>query len=84
MEEPGLDCKREQITVKVANDLSIRFLSGTVKIGLESTDGRVDTEITLKTSDRSCGGLKAVNWVKIQDKWNHLRGIPFPKLARGN
>ena len=44
----------------------------------------MDTEITVKTSDRICGSLKAVNWVKIQDKWNHLRGIPFPKLARGN
>ena len=84
VEELGLGGKKQQITVKVANDQSIRFLSGTVKIGLESNDGRVDTEITVKTSDRICGGLKAVNWVKIQDKWNHLRGIPFPKLARGN
>ena len=84
VEELGLGSKKQQITVKVANDQSIRFFSGLVKIGLESTDGRVDTEITAKTSDRICGGLKAVNWVKIQDKWDHLRGIPFPKLARGN
>lgn len=68
----------------MANDHSVRFLSTTVQIGLESTDGRVDTKITAKTSDRICGGLKAVNWIKIQDKWNHLRRIPFPPLAKGN
>ena len=84
VQELGLGSKKQQITVKVANDQSIRFNSETVKIGLESTNGRVDTEITAKTSDRICGGLKAVNWVKIQDKWDHLRGIPFPKLATGN
>ena len=28
--------------------------------------------------------MKAVNWVNIQDSWNHLRGIPFPRLAKGN
>lgn len=84
VEELGLAGKKEKITVKVANDQSVRFLSSTIKIGLESTDGRVDTEITAKTSEKICGGLKAVNWLKIQDKWNHLKGIRFPALARGN
>ena len=84
VEEIGLAGEKQPIAVKVANDLNIRFLSSTVQIGLESTDGRVDTKITAKTSDRICDGLKAVNWIKIQDKWNHLRGIPFPPLAKGN
>ena len=54
------------------------------EITLESTDGRVDTKIIAKTSNKICGGLKAVNWVNIQDRWNHLRGVPFPRLAKGN
>jgi hypothetical protein len=25
--------------------------------------------------------MKPVNWIKIQNQWNHLRKIPFPKLG---
>ncbi|KAL9987285.1 hypothetical protein ACROYT_G001567 [Oculina patagonica] len=82
--ELGLTGEKEPITVKVANDQTIRFVSGTFEIGLESTDGRVDTKITAKTSTKICGGLRAVNWIKIQDRWNHLRGIPFPSLTERN
>ena len=81
--ELGLTGKKEPITVKVANDQTLRFMSSSFEIGLESTDGRVDTKITPKTSN-FCGGLKAVNWVKIKDRWNHLTGIPFPRLAKGS
>lgn len=84
VEELGLAGEKQQITVKVANDQNIRFPSSTVRIGIESTDGRVDTKITAKMSNRICGSSKVVDWVKIQDKWNHLRGIPFPRLAEGN
>jgi len=82
--ELGLTGEKEPITVKVANDQTIRFMSGTLEIGLESTDGRVDTKITAKTSTKICGGLRAVNWIKIQDRWNHLRGILFPSLTERN
>ena len=82
--EIGLTGKKEPITVNVANAQTICFMSGTFEIGLESTDGRVDTKIIAKTSNKICGGLKAVNWVNIQDRWNHLREIPFPRLAKGN
>ena len=82
--ELGLTGEKEPITVKVANDQTLCFMSSSFEIGLESTDGRVDTKITAKTSNKICGGLKAVNWVKIQDRWNHLTGIPFPTLAKGN
>ena len=42
--ELGLTGEKEPITVKVANDQTIRFMSGTLEIGLESTDGRVDKD----------------------------------------
>ena len=82
--ELGLTGEKEPITVKVANDQTLHFISSSFEIGLESTDGRVDTKITAKTSNKICGGLKAVNWIKTQDRWNHLTGIPFPRLAKRN
>ena len=80
----GLTGEKEPITVKVANDQTLRFMSSSFEIGLESTDGRVDTKITAKTSNKICGGLKALNCVKIQDRWHHLTGILFPRLAKGS
>ena len=82
--ELGLTGEKEPIEVKVANDQIIRFMSGTFDIGLESTDGKVDKKITAKTSTKICRGLRAVDWIKIQDRWNHLRGIPFPRLTKRN
>ena len=56
----------------------------TFEIGLESIDSLVDMKIITMTYNKICGGLKAVNWIKIQDRWNHLKGIAFPRLAKGN
>ena len=50
-------------------------------IGLQSVDGIVDAKIVAQTSEKICGGMKAIDWVKIKGKWNHLQEIPFPKLA---
>jgi len=83
VEELGLAGEKQQFTVKVANDYSIRFLSSTVQIGLESTDGRVDTKITAKPSDRICGGLKAVNWIKIQAQMESFKRNPIPTAGKG-
>ena len=82
--ELGLAGEKEPIEVRGANDQTIRFMSGTFEIALESTDGQVDRKITAKTSTKIFGGLRAVDWIKIQDRWNHLRGIPFPNLTKRN
>ena len=57
-------------------------MSATVEIGIESVDGKVDNVIVAKTSQKICGRMKPTNWVKIQNRWDHMREIPFPKLAQ--
>ena len=57
-------------------------MSMTFQVGLESIDGKVNRTISAKTSQKSCGGMKAINWVNIKHKWSHLNEIPFPQLAR--
>ena len=61
----------------VANDQQVSFPSMTFTIGLESVDGIVDAKIVAQTSEKICGGMKAVDWVKIKGKCNHLHNIPF-------
>ena len=58
-------------------------MSGTVKVGLESTDGRVDIEILAQTSRKICGAMMPMNWLQVKHNWSHLKNIPFPKLAKG-
>ena len=84
VQELGLTGEKKRIQVKVANDQTISFLSNTFTVSLESTDGRVDTEIVAKTLTKICGEMKAVNWLTIKQNWKHMKGIPFPKLAKGN
>ena len=43
-------------------------MSGTFEIGIESKDSWADTKIIAKTSNKICGGLKAVNLANIQDR----------------
>ena len=81
VEELGVKGEKELITVNVANDQEVRFPSMTFTIGLESVDGSVDAKIVAQSSEKICGGMKAVDWVRIKGNWNHLQDIPFPKLA---
>ena len=37
-----------------------------------------------KASETICGGMKAVSWLTLKQNWDHLKKIPFPKLAKGN
>ena len=57
-------------------------MSMTFQVGLESIDGKVNRTVSAKTSQKICGGMKAINWVNIKHKWSHLNEIPFPQLAR--
>ena len=76
VEELGVQGEKELITVNVANDQEVRFPSVTFVIGLESVDGNVDAKIVAQSSEKICGGKKAVDWVRIKGNWNHLHTIP--------
>ena len=59
--------------MNVANDHEVCFQSMTFAIGLESVDGSVDAKIVAQSSEKICGGMKAVDWVEIKGNWNHLQ-----------
>ena len=77
VEELGVKGEKELITVIFANDQQVSFPSMTFTIGLESVDVIVDAKIVAQTSEKICGGMKVVDWVKIKGKWNQLQDIPF-------
>ena len=81
IETLGISTEKEEITINVANDQKVRLMAATLEIGLESVDGKVDTTIVVKTSDKICGGMKPTDWVTMKQQWNHLKDIPFPHLA---
>ena len=81
VEELGVEGEKELITVNVANDLQVSFPSMSFTIGVEIVDGCVDAKIIAQSSEKNCGGMKAVDWLRIKSNWQHLQDIPFPKLA---
>ena len=82
VEELGVRGRKEPITVNVANDKQVKFMSMTFQVGVESINGKLKRTISAKTSQKICGGMKPVNWLKIKHKWFHLSDIPFPQLAQ--
>lgn len=81
VEALGIHRTKEEITTNVSNDEKIRLMAATLEIVSESLDGKVDTILVVKTSNKICGGMKPTDWVKMKHQWNHLRDIPFPSLA---
>ena len=81
VEELGVKGEKELITVNIANDQQVSFPSMPFTIGVESVDGCVDAKIVAQSSEKNCGGMKAVDWVRIKSNWQHLEDIPFPKLG---
>ena len=81
IETLGISTQKEEITINVAKDQKVRLMAATLEIGLESVDGKVDTTIVMKTSDKICGGMKPTDRVTMKQEWNHLKDIPFPHLA---
>ena len=82
VEELGVKGQKNAITINVANYWQVKFLSMSFQVGVESVDGKVNRTISAKTSQKICGGMKPVNWLKIKHKWSHLIEIPFPQLAQ--
>ena len=58
---------KTELKVKVANDRTVKFLSSTFEIGLESMDGLVDTKIIAHSLEKICGGIKPVNLIKVKN-----------------
>ena len=82
IEALGIRAPKEQVTINVANNQKVHLMAATVEVGIESIDGKVQTSIVVKTSDKICGGMKTTNWVEIQHQWDHLKDVPFPKLEQ--
>ena len=82
VEELGVKVEKELITVNVANDQQVSFLSMSFTTGLESVDGCVNAKVVAQFSEKNCSGMQAVGWVRIKSNWQHLQDLPFPsKLA---
>ena len=72
VEELGVRGQNELTTINFANDQKVKFMSMTFQVRWESIDGKVNRTISAKTSQKICGGMKAINWVNIKHKWSHL------------
>ena len=81
VEALGLQGSKTKIEVKVANDETVSFMSSTFQIGLESMDGRVDTEIIAQTSKKICGGDEASKLDKAETQLGTFIQDPLPQIS---
>ncbi|XP_048247011.1 uncharacterized protein LOC124151440 [Haliotis rufescens] len=80
--ELGLQGTQQHVSVSVLNGKTDTFVTKPVEFGVESLDGKVNIQMSALTINRVTGDLKVIDWQKHRNKWNHLRGIRFPTIAR--
>ena len=80
--ELNLHGRPESVTVNVWNGESKLFLSSRVTVRLKSVDGTVDEDICVQTADQVTGNLPVIDWHEHSHKWQHLKGLEFPRLNR--
>ena len=57
-------------------------MSATVNIGIKSVDGKVDSVIVARTSQKICGRMKPTNWMKYKIDEITCEKSHFPNLLR--
>lgn len=80
-QELGLKGRAQRISVNVLNSKTETFMSREVKFQLESMDGSVAFSMKGLTMNKVTGALPVIDWNKHKDRWQHLKGIPFPKVT---
>ena len=78
----GLQEPFHKVQVHVLNDTVETFQAMSLKIEIESVDGRFSKEISIKTCPQKVtGNYRVVNWSEYQNKWSHLTQCSFAKPA---
>ena len=67
----------EEIKVNVLNGQVDTFETMPVTVIVESLDGKVNIKFTANTTDKVTGRMKAVDWNKYKQRWEHLKDVAF-------
>lgn len=78
----GLQGQTQKVTVNVLNGQKETFETTPVEFGLESLNKQVNINIKAFTTKRVTGNLKAIDWNKHSDQYDHLKGIQFPMMGQ--
>jgi hypothetical protein len=77
----GLAVERNDLTLATLVNKHMVVPSGLVSLTVSSLDGCVSADIGVRTLKNMCEGLSAPNWHSLKEKWTHLQGVNFPKVA---
>ena len=77
----GLLIEERSLNLSTLVDEGTTVPSGLVAVTLESLDQGTQAKIGVRTLNTMCEGLVAPDWRKLKQKWPHLQGIDFPKIA---
>ena len=76
----GLNIEESKLLLSTLTEKDNLIPSGLVSLVVEGLDGKMRATIGVRTLDSMCEGLKSPDWTKLQQDWEHLRGITFPKV----
>ena len=79
--ELGVHGKQKTIAVGVLGGRNSFVKGEEVTLTLISIDGAIRQEITAQTTTKVTGYMKATEWYRHSQSWEHLKQIKFPKIA---
>ena len=77
----GISAAPQNIAVSVLNGQLGKFESQLVDFELESVSGNTKLPVTAWTMKRVTGNLQVADWRREARRWEHLKGIRFPRAA---
>jgi hypothetical protein len=77
----GLLIENNDLTLSTLVDRGTKVPSGLISLIIESLDGETRRKIGTRTLSSMCEDLSSPDWQSFRDKWEHLKGIEFPKVA---
>ena len=80
--ELGISGEKSLVEVTVINGKAEKFETACVSFLIQSESGNLTMSMEAQTTKNVTGRLKPIDWQRNSQRWNHLRGINFPKLGK--
>lgn len=76
----GIQAPENHLTLSTLTDTNVQVRSKSVFVEVSSLEGDTKRKLNMWTMDELCSGMPIPDWSRHQDRWDHLKGLSFPKV----
>ncbi|XP_032229033.2 uncharacterized protein LOC116612438 [Nematostella vectensis] len=76
----GIKAPENNLALSTLTDTKVIVKSKAVSIEVSSVEGGTKRKMTVWTMNELCSGMPIPDWSRHQERWEHLKGLPFHKV----